>query len=346
METVNQPSPRCASFQNTAVLLAKNCVSLILQYAVGTRGFVFRGYDAACAGEDFLPTLREIRQRFADIIAQLQLQVDLTADFKTIASHLRSVPQRDYMASRGEYLNSKLLAAYLGVPFIDAAQMILFHTDGSFDVEASNTTIARKLANVERAVIPGFYGTLPDGMIHTFSRGGSDVTGSIIARAVGADLYENWTDVSGVLATDPRIVENPRIIDYITYRELRELSYMGASVLHEDAVFPVRQANIPINVRNTNRPSDSGTFIVSTLPPNVHKRKVTGIAGHKGFSSVYVEKSMMNGEIGFVAKLLNIFVSYGISFDRCPSGIDTVSIIVSTSALVYVRNEILHEIET
>lgn len=235
METVDQPSPRCASFQNTAVLLAKNCVSLILQYAVGTRGFVFRGYDAACAGEDFLPTLREIRQRFADIIAQLQLQGDLTADFETIASHLRSVPQRDYMASRGEYLNSKLLAAYLGVPFIDATQMILFHTDGSFDVEASNTTIARKLANVERAVIPGFYGTLPDGMIRTFSRGGSDVTGSIIARAVGADLYENWTDVSGVLAADPRIVENPRIIDYITYRELRELSYMGASVLHEDA---------------------------------------------------------------------------------------------------------------
>lgn len=346
METVNQPSPRCASFQNTAVLLAQNCVSLILQYAVGKRGFVFRGYDAACAGEDFLPTLRAIRQRFADIIAQLQLQVDLTADFKTIASHLCSVPQRDYMASRGGYLNSKLLAAYLGVPFIDATQMILFHADGSFDVEASNTTIARKLANVERAVIPGFYGTLPDGMIHTFSRGGSDVTGSIIARAVGADLYENWTDVSGVLAADPRIVENPRIIDYITYRELRELSYMGASVLHEDAVFPVRQANIPINVRNTNRPSDSGTFIVSTLPPNVHKRKVTGIAGHKGFSSVYVEKSMMNGEIGFVAKLLNIFVSYGISFDHCPSGIDTVSIIVSTSALVHVRNEILHEIET
>ena len=293
-----------------------------------------------------MPTLREVRQRFADIIAQLQLQVDLTADFETIASHLRSVPQRDYVASRGEYLNSKLLAAYLGVPFIDATQMILFHADGSFDVEATNTTIARKLANVERAVIPGFYGTLPDGMIHTFSRGGSDVTGSIIARAVGADLYENWTDVSGVLAADPRIVENPRIIDYITYRELRELSYMGASVLHEDAVFPVRQANIPINVRNTNRPSDSGTFIVSTLPPNVHKRKVTGIAGHKGFSSVYVEKSMMNGEIGFVAKLLNIFVSYGISFDHCPSGIDTVSIIVSTSALVHMRNEILHEIET
>lgn len=242
-----------------------------------------RRYAAACAGEDFLPTLREIRQRFADIIAQLQ--VDLTADFETIASHLRSVPQRDYMVSRGEYLNSKLLATYLGVPFVDAAQMILFHADGSFDVEATNTNIAHKLANVERAVIPGFYGTLPDGMIHTFSCGGSDVAGSIIARAVGADLYENWTDVSGVLAADPRIVENPHIIDYITYRELRELSYMGASVLHEDVVFPVQQANIPINVRNTNRPDDSGTFILSALPPNAHKRKVTGIAGHKGLSN-------------------------------------------------------------
>ena len=307
---------------------------------------LYRCYDAACAGEDFLPTLTQIRQRFEDIIAQLQLQADLTADFDAIADHLRTAPQRDYMASRGEYLNSKLLAAYLGVPFVDAAQMVLFRADGCFDAEATNTAIGHALVNVERAVIPGFYGALPDGTIHTFSRGGSDVTGSIVARAVGAELYENWTDVSGVLAADPRIVENPHIIDYITYRELRELSYMGASVLHEDAVFPVRQANIPINIRNTNRPSDPGTFIVPTLPSNAHKRKVTGIAGHKGFSSVYVEKSMMNGEIGFVAKLLEIFASHGISFEHCPSGIDTVSIIVSTAALAPARDEILHEIET
>ena len=306
---------------------------------------LYHCYDAACAGEDFLPTLAKIRQRFADIIAQLRLQVDLTADFDTIAAHLHSVPQRDYMASRGEYLNAKLLAAYLGVPFVDAVQMILFRADGSFDAEATNIAIGRTLAGVERAVIPGFYGVLPDGTIHTFSRGGSDVTGAIVARAVDSELYENWTDVSGVLAADPRIVENPRVIDYITYRELRELSYMGASVLHENAVFPVRQANIPINIRNTNRPSDPGTFIVPTLPPNAHKRKVTGIAGHKGFSSIYVEKSMMNGEIGFVAKLLNIFASHGVSFDHCPSGIDTVSVIVSTSELAHVRDEILHEIE-
>lgn len=194
-------------------------------------------------------------------------------------------------------------------------------------------------------MIPGFYGAMPDGTVHTFSRGGSDVTGSVVARAVGAGLYENWTDVSGVLSADPRIIEHPHVIDYITYRELRELSYMGASVLHEDAVFPVRRANIPINIRNTNRPSDPGTFIVPSLPSNAHKRVVTGIAGHKGFSSVYVEKSMMNGEIGFVAKLLEIFAEHGISFEHCPSGIDTVSILVSTEALAPAREEILQQIQ-
>lgn len=303
-------------------------------------------YDAARAGKDFMPTLTQIRQRFDYIIIQLQLQIDFTADFHTIATHLSTAPQRDYMASRGEYLNAKLLAAYLGVPFVDAAQIVRFHVDGSLDAKATNEAAGNVLQNVDRAVIPGFYGSMPDGTICTLSRGGSDVTGSIAARAVGAALYENWTDVSGVLAADPRIVENPRMIDYITYRELRELSYMGASVLHEDAVFPVRQANIPINIRNTNRPTDPGTFIVPTLPTNAHKRKVTGVAGRKGFSSVNVEKSMMNGEVGFVAKLLDIFARHRIPFEHCPSGIDTVSIILSTAALAPARDEILHEIET
>ena len=246
---------------------------------------LYRCYDAACAGQDFAPVLDEIRQRFADIISELQLQVDLAPDFAAIEAHLRTSPQRDYMASRGEYLNSKLLAAYLGFAFVDAAQMVLFRADGSFDAEATNTAIGHALVSIDRAVIPGFYGAMPDGTIHTFSRGGSDVTGSIVARAVGAELYENWTDVSGVLAADPRIIEHPHVVDYITYRELRELSYMGASVLHEDAVFPVRRANIPINIRNTNRPQDPGTFIVPTLPANAHKRKVTGIAGHKGYGT-------------------------------------------------------------
>jgi len=288
--------------------------------------------------------LSEIRQRFADIVDALHLSVDLEPDFTAIEAHLRQSPQRDYMASRGEYLNSKLLAAYLGFRFVDAAQMVLFHADGSFDPDATNTAIGHTLVSIERAVVPGFYGAMPDGAVHTFTRGGSDVTGSVVARAVGAGLYENWTDVSGVLSADPRIIEHPHVIDYITYRELRELSYMGASVLHEDAVFPVRRANIPINIRNTNRPSDPGTFIVPSLPSNAHKRIVTGIAGHKGFSSVYVEKSMMNGEIGFVAKLLQIFAEHGISFEHCPSGIDTVSILVSTEALAPAREEILQQI--
>ena len=306
---------------------------------------LYRCYDEAAAGADFSETLAGIRRRFTDIIAALGLQADLSEDFAAIEAHLRGGPQRDYMASRGEYLNAKLLAAYLGFRFVDAAQMVVFRADGSFDAEATNTAIGHALVAVERAVIPGFYGAKADGTVQTFSRGGSDVTGSIVARAVDAGLYENWTDVSGVLAADPRIVENPHIIDYITYRELRELSYMGASVLHEDAVFPVRQAGIPINIRNTNRPADPGTFIVPALPSCAHKRKVTGLAGHRGFSSVYVEKSMMNGEIGFVAKLLQIFANHGISFEHCPSGIDTVSILVSTTALEPAREDILREIE-
>ena len=234
--------------------------------------------------------LSEIRQRFADIVDALHLSVDLEPDFTAIEAHLRQSPQRDYMASRGEYLNSKLLAAYLGFRFVDAAQMVLFHADGSFDPDATNTAIGHTLVSIERAVVPGFYGAMPDGAVHTFTRGGSDVTGSVVARAVGAGLYENWTDVSGVLSADP------------------------------------------------------GTFIVPSLPSNAHKRIVTGIAGHKGFSSVYVEKSMMNGEIGFVAKLLQIFAEHGISFEHCPSGIDTVSILVSTEALAPAREEILQQI--
>lgn len=305
---------------------------------------LYQCYDAAVAGQDYTALLAQIRQRFADIAAELGLQVELDADFAAIERHLATAPQRDYMASRGEYLNAKLLSTYLDLPFVDAAQMVCFSADGTFEDAATNTAIAHALVSIERAVIPGFYGARPDGTIQTFSRGGSDVTGSLVARAVSAELYENWTDVSGVLAADPRIVDDPHVIDFVTYRELRELSYMGASVLHEDAVFPVHQANIPINIRNTNAPADRGTFIVPALPAHAHKRKVTGVAGHKGFSSVTVEKSMMNSEIGFVARLLQIFADHGISFEHCPSGIDTVSILVATEALAPAREEILQQI--
>ena len=302
-------------------------------------------YESAANGEDFSEQLDNIHARYQEIIDGLNLDFSLDLDFVQIKENFSNKAGADYAASRGECLNGKIMAAYLGFEFVDAAEVVRFNDDGSFNDEVTNTLLSERLQDCKTAVIPGFYGAKKDGTIVTFSRGGSDITGSLVALAVQADLYENWTDVSGVLSADPRIIEHPHVIDYITYRELRELSYMGASVLHEDAVFPVRRANIPINIRNTNRPSDPGTFIVPSLPSNAHKRVVTGIAGHKGFSSVYVEKSMMNGEIGFVAKLLEIFAEHGISFEHCPSGIDTVSILVSTEALAPAREEILQQIQ-
>ena len=294
---------------------------------------LYRCYDAACAGQDFAPVLDEIRQRFADIISELQLQVDLAPDFAAIEAHLRTSPQRDYMASRGEYLNSKLLAAYLGFAFVDAAQMVLFRADGPFDAEATNTAIGHALVSIDRAVIPGFYGAMPDGTIKTFSRGGSDFTGSVVAKAAKVDLYENWTDVSGFLVADPRIVENPEGISVITYSELRELSYMGAGVLHEDAIFPVRSANIPINIKNTNAPQDAGTLIVPTSHAPASEHVITGIAGKKNFSVISIEKDRMNSNKGFLRKLLQVLENHDIFPEHMPTGIDTVSVVVNSSEL-------------
>ena len=306
---------------------------------------LYRCYDLAAAKQDFAPVLAQIEARFADIAAGLRLTFDVAGEIAVIRAHLEQNPQRDYMASRGEYLNSKLLAAYLGYDFLDPAKAVRFFENGAFDSETTNEDLAAALSNSERCVVAGFYGALPDGTIHTFSRGGSDVTGAIVARAVKADIYENWTDVSGMLSADPRIVENPRTIAQITYKELRELSYMGASVLHEDAVFPVQKANIPINIRNTNRPSDAGTMIVPATSGRRATRKVTGVAGHTGFSSILIDKAMMNGEIGFGAKLLTILARHGVSFEHCPSGIDTMSIVVSTASLAPAREAVLAEIE-
>jgi len=233
----------------------------------------------------------------------------------------------NYAASRGEYLNSIIMADYLGFPFIDAAEVIRFDENGDFDSETTNDILKERLKDVDNAVIPGFYGAYADGTVKTFSRGGSDITGSIVARAAKADVYENWTDVSGFLIADPRIIENPERIDTITYRELRELSYMGASVLHEDAIFPVRREGIPINIRNTNRPQDEGTWIVESTCQKC-KYVVTGIAGKKGFCAVNIDKAMMNSEIGFGRKVLQAFEDYGISFEHVPSGIDTMTVFV------------------
>lgn len=301
---------------------------------------LYKCYDKAAAGEDFTEAFADIEKRFTDIICDLGMDFDLTGDFEIIKKSLREAPARAYMASRGEYLNSKVLAAYLGFHFLDPAEAVRFTEDGQFDPELTNTLLSEALKDKEYCVIPGFYGAKKDGTVVTFSRGGSDITGSLVARATECDVYENWTDVSGMLFTDPRIVENPRTIPFVTYRELRELSYMGASVLHEDAIFPVRKADIPINIKNTNRPQDAGTMIVPEVPSGIFVRTITGIAGKKGFTSIRIEKSQMNTEVGFGAKLLTMVADYGMSFEHCPTGIDMMSVIVNTEDLLKVKDQL------
>ena len=274
---------------------------------------LYQCYDAASTGQSYKRILDQIKKRYTDIIDGLELNLNLDFEFSKIEENFLNKVGRDYAASRGEYLNGLIMANYLGFTFVDAADVIRFDADGNFLSEETNEEMREHLASLKQAVIPGFYGAKPDGTIHTFSRGGSDITGSIVARAIQADLYENWTDVSGFLVADPRIVDNPAPIETITYTELRELSYMGASVLHEDAIFPVRKEGIPINIRNTNRPEDPGT---------------TGVAGKKGFCAVNIDKAMMNSEVGFGRKVLEVFEKNGISFEHMPSGIDTMSVLV------------------
>ena len=287
-------------------------------------------YDAASEGRSYKKILEKIRGRYEEIIEGLDLNLNLDHEFAKLEENFLAGAGRDYAASRGEYLNGIVIANYLGYEFIDAAEVIFFDEQGNFEADLTDKELSERLSHVERAVVPGFYGSRPDGSIKTFSRGGSDVTGSIVAKAVHADLYENWTDVSGFLVTDPRIVEDPEVIETITYRELRELSYMGASVLHEDAIFPVRKEGIPINIRNTNRPSDPGTMIVESTLKRPHYT-ITGIAGRKGFCAVNIEKAMMNTEVGFGRKVLSVFEKSGISFEHMPSGIDTMTIFVHQS---------------
>ncbi len=284
-------------------------------------------YRDAEEGKDFTKKLETIRARYDEIIDGLKLPLSLDSEFVRIAENFRKQAGEDYAASRGEYLNGIIMADYLGFAFVDAANVICFGEDGIYDEEKTKKVMEAELSKHDRAVIPGFYGSLPDGSIKTFSRGGSDITGSIVAQAVHADVYENWTDVSGFLIADPRIIKDPVGIDTITYRELRELSYMGATVLHEDSIFPVRKEGIPINIRNTNAPSDNGTWIVeSTCQKSAFV--ITGIAGKKGFCAINIEKDMMNSEVGFGRKVLNVFEDNGISFEHMPSGIDTLTVFV------------------
>ena len=289
---------------------------------------LYKCYRAAEKGHtDFDKVLTEIKARYQEIIDGLGLGLSLEEDFNIIEEKFKNHAGEEYAASRGEYLNGKIMADYLGYEFVDSAKIIRFDGEGQFDMEMTNRLTREYLKDKENAVIPGFYGAMEDGTVKTFSRGGSDITGSIVAGALDADLYENWTDVSGFLVTDPRMIENPKSIDTITYRELRELSYMGATVLHEDAIFPVRKAGIPINIRNTNRPEDAGTMIVEdTCKKPAYT--ITGIAGKKGFCSLFIEKSMMNSEIGFGRKVLQVLEKEGISFEHLPSGIDTMTLFI------------------
>ncbi len=301
---------------------------------------LYKCYSLAFNEEDITEVFEEIKNRYNDIIEDLGIDLDLTPAFEKIRLSLVHNSGRDYIASRGEYLNAMILAKYLDFSFIDAKKVIFFKEDGSFDSEKTNEVLREVLSKHEHAVIPGFYGSMPNGTIKTFSRGGSDITGSIVARAASATLYENWTDVSGFLMADPRIIDNPKPIKVITYKELRELSYMGATVLHEDAIFPVRYSKIPINIRNTNRPDDKGTFILPETD-DISEHVITGIAGRTGFSSITIEKAMMNTELGLGRKVLQVLEENGVSFEHFPSGIDTMTVIVSTKSLSEKRGDVL-----
>ncbi|MDE5911063.1 MAG: aspartate kinase [Clostridia bacterium] len=291
-------------------------------------------------------TFDKIRDRFKGIVADLAIDLDIDSYLDKVEEEMNKYDSAEFCASRGEYLSAVIMAKVLGYKFIDAKDIMVFDENGDFQAELTNEKVKNALAGVERAVVPGFYGGDEAGIVHTFSRGGSDVSGAVIARAVGASLYENWTDVNGFMSADPRIVENPKPISTLSYKELRELAYMGANVLHPESIFPVRISKIPINIRNTFCPTADGTMIVADLDEKeLGKRVITGIAGKKGYSIVYIEKSMMNSELGFVRKVLAVLEYYNISFEHMPSGIDTMSIVIADSELAGKEDVVVERIK-
>ena len=305
---------------------------------------LYRCYQQVEKGEDCAETFAKITGRYAGIARELGLTLDVMALLQDTRAAIERVRTPDFAASRGEYLNGVLLANYLGWDFIDAADVVRFDKQGAFAAEWTNRVLSEELKKHERAVIPGFYGAFPDGGVRTFSRGGSDISGALVARAAEAELYENWTDVSGFLMADPRVVKNPAGIERLTYRELRELSYMGATVLHEDAIFPVHKAGIPTNIRNTNDPDHPGTMIVDKAQDVRYRYPITGIAGHKNFSLISIEKAMMNAELGFGRRVLQAVEEFGISFEHLPTGIDTMCVVVSDVELNRYRDKLINRI--
>lgn len=286
-----------------------------------------------------------ICDRFMAVEVNLGVNVGLKAAFEEIRKNLEAGASADYIASRGEHLNAMLIAAYLGFDFVDSSRIVRFDEKGRFMEELTNKEIAEKLKHHERAVIPGFYGAKVDGTIKTFSRGGSDITGALVARAVGADVYENWTDVSGFLMADPRIVKDPKPISTVSYKELRELSYMGASVLHEDAIYPARIANIPINIRNTNEPENPGTMITSEPAKLEEGQIIAGIAGSKDFTVITMYKALLSSERGFIRKMSGVLEDFDIPIEHIPSGVDTLSVVISNKQLGGKLEDILDEFE-
>ena len=302
-------------------------------------------HKLASEGKSITDPFAKIRDRYLDIARGLHLKVDIEASLNEVEEGITAGKSRAWCASRGEYLCGLLVADYLGWRFVDAADGIVFHEDGTLDDPRTQEKLSALLADGESAVVPGFYGAMENGEVCTFSRGGSDITGALVARAVNADVYENWTDVSGFLMADPRIIDGPAEISSITYKELRELSHMGASVLHEDAMFPVRKAGIPTNIRNTNKPYHPGTMISRDAPNEISVPTITGIAGHKGYSVINVEKSMMNSEVGFGRKVLQVLEKYGVSFEHMPTGIDSMCVVVQSSVFEPHRARVIAEIE-
>lgn len=307
---------------------------------------LYQCYAQVERGEDCAATFERIAQRYRSIAGELGLACDVEGLLRDTRQRIERERTPDFAASRGEYLNGVLLSAYLGWDFIDAAKVVRFDRQGNLAAEWTNRVLGEELKKHEHAVVPGFYGAFPDGGVRTFSRGGSDISGALVARAAQAELYENWTDVSGFLMADPRIVENPEGIERLNYRELRELSYMGATVLHEDAIFPVHKAGIPTNIRNTNHPEHPGTMIVDADEPIHHRYAITGIAGHKHFSLLSIEKAMMNAELGFGRRVLQAVEEFGISFEHLPTGIDTMCVIIADKELNRFRDKLINRISS
>lgn len=297
-------------------------------------------------GVDCSAIFEMIRSRYLDIRDELGIKLELEGEFDELKKRLDAgAVSQDELASRGEYFSAKLMAAYLGFQFVDAADWIKFNYDGSVDKEKSYAALKAMFVGYG-VVIPGFYGTMPDGRIRTFSRGGSDITGALAAAALDADVYENWTDVSGILMADPRIVDDPQTIPEVTYDELRELSYSGAQVLHEGTIFPVREKNIPLNIRNTNAPDDPGTMIKERFEQDSDPHRfITGITGKKDFTIISLSKRGLSSEVGYLRKVLSVFERHNISIDYVPNGIDNVSVVLPTDAVAPELYTILGEIQ-